>query len=80
VDESEHESDNCDEDSSTSNSELEFTSIKVDNPELNDRLINLERSFSYLSNMVKQLFEQKVTTNVKPKLQALRKQQLDRTC
>jgi len=40
----------------------------------------LEKSFSYLSNMVKQLFEQKVTTNVKPKLQALRKQQVDRSC
>jgi hypothetical protein len=78
--ESESESDNCDEDSSTSNSELEYTSTNVHNPELNVRLNNLEKSFSYLSNMVKQLFEQKVTTNVKPKLQALRKQQVDRSC
>jgi ribosomal protein S8 len=79
-----HDSDSdsdSDYESSVESSESEYSITEGKNDDdLNNRLFTLEKSLSYLSNMVKQLFEQKVTKNVKPKLQALRKQQLDRSC
>uniref|UniRef100_A0A6C0DGV5 Uncharacterized protein n=1 Tax=viral metagenome TaxID=1070528 RepID=A0A6C0DGV5_9ZZZZ len=77
--EEEQEEEQEDESISTTSSDSEsITSNKKD--EIDNRLFNLEKSFSYLSNMVKQLFEKKVTRDVKPKLQSLRKQHLDRCC
>lgn len=72
-----------DDESSVESSESEYSITEEEgknDDEVNNRLFTLEKSLSYLSNMVKQLFEQKVTKNVKPKLQALRKQQVDRSC
>jgi len=80
LDDSDSDSDS-DYESSVESSESEYSITEGKNDDnLNNRLFTLEKSLSYLSNMVKQLFEQKVTKNVKPKLQALRKQQLDRSC
>ena len=78
--EEQEESIECDDEStSTTISDLEsIRSNKKD--EIDNRLFNLEKSFSYLSNIVKQLFEKKVTKDVKPKLQTLRKQHVDRCC
>jgi len=78
--EEQEESIECD-DESTSTKTSDLESIRSNKKhEIDNRLFNLEKSFSYLSNMVKQLFEKKVTRDVKPKLQSLRKQHLDRSC